>query len=281
MSRSLIIASFFFALAIGLGCQSSEDNESGSKIRSVEDYWASELSAAETFTWDDQPISFAPPPLEWERQREQSGGLMGARFVLHESGGQSIHVAEVTKVGGRDRCSELKALNRDLDELNARDFQRRLQRARPYARDPINRSEKDAFETANNRLDDARTAFRAGDLEETRGRISAALWDLKFVQYSLEEVVGPALFTGERFGAIGKVEIFEPVAREVAGLAALALDYEVETRTAEKRLLHGRQIHFAHNNRLFEASFQGTEEYLPLFEAIVASITLPNGICEH
>ena len=42
---------------------------------------------------------------------------------------------------------------------------------------PLNASETEGAERANARLDDARDAFVAGDLEEVRERISAAIWD--------------------------------------------------------------------------------------------------------
>jgi hypothetical protein len=264
----------------GVGCQEGDEARQGPAERSIEQ-WAKELSPVESFAWDDQPISYAPPPASWERQREQSGGIMGARFVLHESGGQSIHIGEVTKVGQRDRCSELESLMAEIEELSPREFSGRLQRARPYLREPINRSETEAFEAANERLDEARDAFRAGDVEEARSRIAAALWDLRWVKYSLEEVVGPALFTGKGYSQIGRVEIAEPVESSVSGAPALTLDYLVDVRSDEERVLTGRRVYFEHNNRLFEAAFQGVAAYRGLFDAIVASISLEPGACEH
>jgi hypothetical protein len=281
MDRSLTVKALsLFVVVMAIGCEGSDDPVASTVLRS-EAEWAAHLPAPEEFTWDDQPISFSPPPPEWERQREQSGGLMGARFVKYESGGQAIHVAEVTAIGQRDRCSELGALLRDVDELTAHEFRSRLQRARPYLRAPVNRSEKEAFEAANERLDEARAAFREGDLEEVRGRISAALWDLRWVEYSLDEVVGQAMFTGEGYVQIGRVELSEPVAFEVAGEPALRLDYRVDMRPREDRVLEGRKVYVEHDNRLFEASFQGIAEYRPLFDAMVSTISFPTGPCEH
>lgn len=281
MSRSRVSkAHTFVALVLALGCSESADNASESALKTSTD-WAAELPALEEFIWDDQPISFSPPPADWERQREQSGGLLGARFVKYVSGGQAIHVAEVTSVGRRDRCSELEALLQDLDELSSREFRNRMQRAQPYLNEPINRSEETAYEAAHGRLGDAKVAHRAGDLDETRDRISAALWDLRWVEYSLDEVVGPALFTGKGYAQFGEVKLSEPVAMEVAGEEALSLDFRVDRGPNPDRAIHGRKVYVAHNNRLFEASFQGVEEYRPLFDAMVATISFPAGPCEH
>jgi hypothetical protein len=277
--RSILFLFSLSIVATGLACgERGESSENGS-VRSVE-AWATEMGPPERFVWDDEPISFSPPPADWERQREQSGGLFGARFVKYESGGQAIHLAEVTAVGQRDRCSELKALLRDLDELSPREFQTRLQRARPYLRDPINRSEKDAFKAANNRLDQARKAEREGDPAEVRDRISAALWDLKWVEYTLSEVVEPVLFTGEEWAGHGEIELQEPLAGEIAGEPSLHVDYLFDSKDKD-RVFTGRKVYIEHNNRLFEASFLGVEEYLPLFEAMVQSISFPGGACEH
>lgn len=261
------------------GCQDGTNSEANDPVRSVAS-WAAEIGPPERFVWDDEPISFSPPPAAWERQREQSGGLFGARFVKYESGGQAIHIAEVTNVGRRDRCSELEALLADLDSLSPREFPRRLQLAQPYLRDPINRSETEAFEAANSRLDQARAAHRAGDREEVRNRISAALWDLRWVEYSLDEVVQPVLFTGEGLSALGKVEVSEPVAGTVGNEPSLVVDYLFDSND-KHRVFKGRKVYVEHNNRLFEASFLGVDAYLPLFEAIVQSISFPGGACEH
>ncbi len=281
MSRSGVSKALTFVIfVLVVGCSESTENASESVLKTSAD-WAAELPAPEKFSWDDQPISFSPPPADWERQREQSGGLMGARFVKYVSGGQAIHVAEVTAIGRRDRCSELETLLQDLDELSPREFRSRLQRAQPYLNDPINRSEKTAFEAALGRLGDAKVAYRAGDLDETRSRISAALWDLRWVEYSLDEVVGPAMFTGKGYAQFGEVKLSETVAMEVAGEEALSLDFRIERGPNPDRVIYGRKVYVAHNNRLFEASFQGVEKYRPLFDAMVATISFPAGPCEH
>lgn len=267
-------------LVIALGCDATGQIPDRREERSAEE-WAAELAAPEEFSWDDQPIRFAPLPADWERQREQSGGLFGTRFVKYVSGGQSIEVAEFTAVGKRDRCTELEELLRDLDELDRREFMNRLLKARPYlGKDPLNASETEAFEAANERLDDARSAYLAGDFEEVRGRISAALWDLRWVALPLEDIVEPALFTGEGYDRMGRIEVAEPVDSEVAGKPAILLEYVFEPNDRDG-VFHGKHYYVAHNNRLFVARFQGVDEYLPLFDAMVDSISFPPGACEH
>ena len=169
MNPIMVLATIGF-VALATGCSGDSDSSPDPVVRSPAE-WAALLSPAEVFAWDDQPIEFAPPPPDWVSEREQSGGLMGVRYVKQRSVGERVHVAEYTSVGKKDRCKELEDLLRDLDELNARDFGNRLQRARPYAQHPLNASETEAAERASERLDDARTAYRSGDLDEVRDRI--------------------------------------------------------------------------------------------------------------
>ena len=238
------------------------------------------LPEPETFVWDDQPISFSPPPAGWERQREQSGGLMGARFVKLRSVGERIHIAEHTSVGRRDRCSELEAILSDLDELDQRQFTIRLQRARPYLSDPINDSEVDYFDAANERLDDARTAFREEDMIGVRREIGGAIDDLAWVEFELEEVVDRVIFEPEDLDSLGRVEILGTRAGEVDDEPSLTLDYLFHSFDRD-RTYHGREVYVEYNNRLFVASFMGLEENLRLFDAIVDTITFPEGECDH
>jgi len=271
----LLVTSLLFS-----GCDDSSPASGPADLRTVAE-WAALLPEQEDFDWSDQPIRFSPPPTDWERQREQSGGLFGARFVKYEAGGQAIEVAEFKSVGDRDRCAELSDLHREIEELDAREFARRLQRARPYlGPTAINASERKGFETANRRLDKARDAFRSGKLDESREHISSALWDLNWVRYELPDVIERALFTGKGWGGIGKIELTEPVDTMVAGRPAVILDYTLAPRE-RPGLLQGRKVYVEHNNRLFVASFQGIEAYLPLFEAMVASVSFPTGSCEH
>lgn len=274
MRQAWILGACVLTLS-ALGCGDDESPE----ILTPED-WAAQLSAPETFTWTDQPLSYTPPPEPWTREREQSGGLFGASHVKRGSVGERIHVAEYTAVGKRDRCSELSALMSELEELSPREFSSRLQRARPYLREPVNESEATNFGKANRRLDLARTEFREGDLYDVRSEISNALRDLHWVKYELEEIVAPAIFTGEGYDAFGTIEVFEPTPGTTGGEPSLSLDYTLISR--DRGITYqGREVYVAHNNRLFVASFQGLAENLPLFDALVRSIQFPEGSCDH
>ncbi|ANM29149.1 hypothetical protein ABI59_05380 [Acidobacteria bacterium Mor1] len=53
------------------------------------------LPAPETFDWSAAPARFSPPGGDWERQRVQSAGLQGVRFLRS---GSFITVAEYTSL---------------------------------------------------------------------------------------------------------------------------------------------------------------------------------------
>ena len=53
----------------------------------------------ESFTWSAaQAIAFEPPPPVWYREAENSGGLLGVRFVLRGGLGECITVASYRKL---------------------------------------------------------------------------------------------------------------------------------------------------------------------------------------
>ncbi|MEZ4333059.1 MAG: hypothetical protein R3F35_14970 [Myxococcota bacterium] len=277
MLRPSTPTSLLIAL-IALGCSLPDDVDRSPDDAADRSAAATTLGPAEVFAWGDQPIAFRPPAEGWTREREQSGGLTGVRFVRIGSGGERIHVAEFRAVGERDRCSEILSLRDALDTLSPREFATRLQRARPYAAHALSEVERDAFDDAAAALGEARTAYAAGDLETVRDRLDEALRHLARVDYTLEEVVAPALFTGEGYEAIGRVSVSDPVDIEVAGEPARAIDYTLAPSDRD-RTLQGRERYVEYENHLFVASFQGFEESLPLFEALVDSIAFEPGPC--
>jgi len=236
------------------------------------------LPSAEVFTWGDQPISFSPPPEGWRREKEQSGGLSGARFVKERSVGERIHVAEHYSLGDRDRCAELQGLLRDLDNFNARDLQRAVQKARLFVQEPINRDDTWVVHEANEALNRARAAFRRGDSVGTRQAIADALEKAGRMRYTLDEVVDRVMFSTDGFDGQARFAVGEPVSGELAGEPAVIVDYTMNYR---KRIYVGRELYVLKNNRLFVASFQGLAENMPLFERILETISFPPGVCEH
>jgi hypothetical protein len=78
------------ALILLAGCTSTEE-----KARKEP------LLAAETFHWCAQPLTFQPPPADWQRQKHNEGGLRGVWFTHSGSVGERIYVSEYYKVGQR------------------------------------------------------------------------------------------------------------------------------------------------------------------------------------
>ena len=60
------------------------------------------LLPAETFNWSPAvPLTFQPPPAQWERQKHNQGGLLGVWFTHKGSVGERIYVSEYYKTGRR------------------------------------------------------------------------------------------------------------------------------------------------------------------------------------
>lgn len=59
------------------------------------------LLPAETFNWSIIPLTFQPPPAQWERQKHNQGGLLGIWFTHKGSVGERIYVSEYMKTGQR------------------------------------------------------------------------------------------------------------------------------------------------------------------------------------
>jgi len=59
------------------------------------------LLPAETFHWCIIPLTFQPPPAQWERQKHNEGGLRGIWFTHSGSVGERIYISEYYKVGKR------------------------------------------------------------------------------------------------------------------------------------------------------------------------------------
>ncbi|MEZ4281528.1 MAG: hypothetical protein R3F21_18135 [Myxococcota bacterium] len=266
-------------LAIGVGCVRSEETnarDAGASASPTEEV----LGPAEVFVWDDQPIVFQPPDEGWAREKEQSGGLSGVRFVRTGSGGERIHVAEFRRLGERDQCRELIDLDENLDALTPREFATKILRARSSLSVSSDDTEAEGFEDAVDLLHDAELAYRANDFEAVRDRIRTALLYLERIRFRLEDVVEPALFTGDGWAQLGRISVSEPSEAEVAGEPALVLDYELVPHDRDV-VIRGREFYVEFNNRLFVASFQGFEASLPLFESLVETLAFEEGSCAH
>lgn len=236
------------------------------------------LPLPEVFTWGSQPISASPAPEGWYREKAQSGGLHGVRFIKSRSFGQEIRIAEHYALDDRSRCTALSALLQDMDNLNRRQFLGDLQRAKFYVPDPINSFEERKAEAANAYLDEARASYLAGDSNGARRAIQQALRQGSNILYRLEEVIDRVMFDPRSYEPFGEVETMSPQTGHVAGVPSVSIDYTLDSRD-NGHLYYGRQVYVLKNNSLFVLRFHGLQHNLPLFEAIVDSVSFPRGQC--
>jgi hypothetical protein len=244
---------------------------------------SSELAAlppAEVFNWGGQPISVSPPPESWRREKAQSGGLRGVRFIKIGSVGEEIRLAEHYALDERDRCARFSELLRDLDKLDRREFGKTIHQTRLYASPPINDREAYLVELANGQLDRARETFLRDQPVKTRTAVARAFEHAVGIRYSLDEVVDRVIFSPDSYDSFGKVEVQSPVGGELAGEPSVSVDFTLDSRD-RKILYSGRQVYVMHNNRLFVMTFLGLPENLPLFDQIVAGTSFPPGQCAH
>jgi hypothetical protein len=232
------------------------------------------------FNWGGQPISVSPPPESWRREKAQSGGLRGVRFIKIGSVGEEIRLAEHYALDERDRCARFSELLRDLDKLDRREFGKATHQTRLYASPPINDREAYLVELANGQLDRARETFNRDQPGKTRTAIARAFEHAVAIRYSLDQVVDRVMFSPDSYDSFGKVEVQSPVGGELAGEPSVSVDFTLDSRD-RKILYSGRQVYVMHNNRLFVMTFLGLPENLPLFDQIVAGTSFPPGQCAH
>ena len=244
---------------------------------------SSELAAlppAEVFNWGGQPISVSPPPESWRREKAQSGGLRGVRFIKIGSVGEEIRLAEHYALDERDRCARFSELLSDLDKFDARQFSKALHQTRLYASPPINDREAYLVELANEQLSRARLTFLRDQPVKARSAVTRAYEHAVGIRYSLDEVVDRVMFSPDSYDSFGKVEVQSPVEGTLAGEASVSVDFTLDSRD-RKILYSGRQVYVMHNNRLFVMTFLGLPENLPLFDQIVGTVSFPPGQCTH
>jgi hypothetical protein len=229
---------------------------------------AGALGPPETFAWSAHPIRFAPPPVEWERQREQSGGLQGIRF-LHA--GTAITVAESSQLARRDRRDDLREMLAELEQLSSDELTSRLGKARMPTREPINWSEADAARRVNGLLD-IQVDFGASRLPIQRA-LEQALWEADRVEYALEDVVESVRVRPAAWSSIGQAEVGEPRAGTTGGLRSETVDFTLSTPRGEG---FGREVYVVSDNHLFVLKCMAKrKEHLALFDQLVASIEFP------
>lgn len=237
------------------------------------------LLPPETFTWTGgQPISFSPPPEEWKRSRYQNGGTEGVDFVLAGSGGEQILIAERFFLGKRDRCSAIGELLDNLGDFNTRSFSEALQKGKRFEDSAASVQDERLTPDINDTLNRAKDHFRAGDMALVQVELNRALELSGEIRYTLAETVDQVLFTAKGNTVYPKLQVDAPVDDKVAGEPAARVDFTFDSHGVP---FVGRRIYVVNNNRMFEIGLQGRETTVPLFEAVLNSITFPPGPCEH
>lgn len=259
------------AIALALSACGGSDEAAG-------DGATFELLPPEEFVWGSQPISVSPPPETWRREKAQSGGLEGVRFIKSRSVGEEIRIAEHYSLDQQSRCTQLMELMSDLENLSDQEFASRLQRARFYVPKPINADEKRWAEYANESLDRARDAHRNDDLGGVRRAITDAFEQGGRIQYSLDEVVDRVMFHESQYDSFGQVVAHLPEQGTIGGEPSVSVNYTLDSKEREIKY-SGRQAYVLKNNRLFVFTFHGLPENLPLFDQIVETVTFPPSQC--
>ena len=237
------------------------------------------LLPPETFTWTgDQPISFSPPPAEWNRSRYQNGGTEGVDFVLSGSGGEQILIAERFFLGNRDRCAAIRELTEGLEEFNPRTFAKALQKGKRFEGTAPTAQDDKITPIINATLGRAMDLYRAGDMALVQVELGRALEASGSIRYTLAETVDQVLFTAKGNSVYPKLQVDAPEEGELDGKPTVSVHFTFDSHGVP---FVGRRIYTIHNNRMFEIGFQGRESTLPLFDAVLNSITFPAGPCEH
>jgi hypothetical protein len=237
------------------------------------------LPPPEVFTWTgEQPISFSPPPEDWRRSRYQNGGAEGVDFVKAGSKGEMIFIAERFFLGRNDRCDRLQQLLRDLEEGDLTTFDRDARKARHYANEPFNARWKPTVGNINGALDRAREACDTGAMNIAQVELNRALELAETIRFTVGETVDRVIFKAEENSVYPALRVDDPVEGEVGGEPAVIVNFTFEGHGTP---MVGRRVYVVRNNRMFEAGFQGLAANLPMFEAVLESVTFPPGGCEH
>ena len=218
------------------------------------------LLPPQTFNFAPQAISFAPPPAPWAAEREQSGGIVGVRYVKVGSVGEGIGVGDYYDVSGRLREPQLTALLAVDSDPNDFPYSKALRNAWPRTETPYSDLESAVAERVNDALQRAEIARRARDFDAMRMEVAAALADAQLLHFTLKEVIDRAIFKPEqsanaaRYKTLGRRDIL------VAGEPAVVLDLTLDLPEGKRYL---RKVYVLHNDHLFIAEFIGLEESLP------------------
>ena len=228
--------------------------------------------SSETFAWVAQPISFEPPPSSWRREGENSGGMLGVRFVLTGGVGEAIGVASYRLLEDQDRRKLIAELAARHDSLYRREFLDKLSLARYRSDQPLSERDAESRRAVDRALDSAlenyladRTGFVASDLE-TASRLASEY------QPTLQEILPKLRVRPELKQEPERWRIGYERDTTIAGYPAFAGD---DTLITPERPLLYRQIIWVVNGCAFEATYQGLKKNEPAFDRLVSSIQFP------
>ena len=250
-----IVAILAFALLAGCG-QGSKD----------------QLGPAETFHWVSQPIAFSPPSGKWERQGDNGGGMLGARFILTGGGGQCISVLAYRQLAERVRREAIEKLIARRDSLSRREFLRELSLAHARTEDPISERETAVATEINAMLNQAMLDYLDGNPTFVGNDLAAALRAAQSYEMTLADLVSRARLRPERMQEPDRWRIGYERDTTFAGQPAFASD---DTLITPERPLLYREIFWVVHGCAFKAVYQGTEENLTTFYRVVDSIQFP------
>ena len=230
------------------------------------------LLPAETFNWIRQPVSFSPPPARWERQGENSGGMLGIRFILRGGGGQVMSVGGYRLLAERDRWEALTRFAARWDSLARREFLDELSMVRPPTGDWISDREAETARAINKALDRASSDYLSGTTSFVPNDLDEAVRAAKQYQPALAELLPTIRLRPERMQNPEWWRIGRERDTVFAGLPAFASD---DTLVLPEQTLLYHEIFWVVNGCAFKAVFQGREENLATFHRVVESIQFP------
>lgn len=230
------------------------------------------LAPAATFNFAAQPVSFSPPPKPWEAEGQTSGGLNGVRYVKRGSVGEAIGIADWNDVSRRLRRAEIAALlEQDSSRANW-GFDQALRKAWPPLDNAYSALESDVAREVTDALQRATVARRKDDHAAVRAELQSALAAAERLHFTFDEVIERALFDPARTADPARYRFIARRDLQVAGAPATALDYVITLPEGER---HIRKVYTMANDHLFVADFIGLKDSLPVFDAVVASLSFP------
>src|SRR5262245_13859661 len=233
------------------------------------------LSAAETFDWMGEKISFSMPPAGWRREGDTSG-VKGIRFVKENSVGEGIGIGDHYVLADRNRSPYLRDILAKFDTYEDGSFawDQALRKTYAYTDSPFNALESEIAETINSEVGQAASAWRTHDREAAKAHLESALAAAERLRFTLPEVIGRVEFKPERQQEPDKYKLTGRRETTIAGEPAVIVDYTV-TVPERARTYAAREAYVVHNSHLFICTFIGLQETLTVFDAMVASVAFP------